>query len=1038
MALNELDVSWLRQNVTLVEQQSTLFQDSIRNNIMLGDLSGTISVDDIRDAVSFAMLELVVEDLPEGLDTDIGLKGSSLSGGQRQRVALARARIRNTPVLILDESTSALDYATRAMILSAIRQWRNGKTTIIITHDVSQIQSDDFLYLLDKAQVIQEGYRKDLENHPGVFQTFLETHKAEKDDVQSHCSTEEDLDDDQTDELMSLYRDSWTPPASSRRPLSAILFGQSSLSNLQAEIVSDQHDTLIARTSKGITRVTDAEDTLQQQEEYTYQSEHGFPKPPPEALSPVSDVFRASQFNTARTSRTLLNDRISHPDMMKEKNYGIRPISQASSRSISSHSAYPKRLSIATERTSYLPKRVKNSRRTNIRSRMNREKIVDELKLPADSLPTRQILETMWPFLDWRPRLALFGALSATLVHAVATPVFAWVFSQLLATYYSIEDTKAEAIRYAMIILGIAIIDGFAEYFMFYLFECVAQAWAQALKINAMSRILAQPREFFDKPENNITHLAETLDHFAEEARNLPGRFAGIFLSMFLVLVLSVIWALTISWKITLVALASGPILFTITQAYNMISSHWEHLANKAADGVGQVLHETFVNIRTVRCLTLEEHFDTKYKAATSHAVNIGVKRAIYSGSIFGLLNTAPQFVTVALFWFGAWLISHKEHSVLNVTETFLILMLSINDITQMSQYMTQVNISREAATRLLRIAHLPESSHEDRGSLKIDSAGEISFKNVSFSYPTRRDHQVLHGLSFTIPHGSCTAIVGPSGSGKSTIASLLLKLYPTNHSLTSFLAPEAKGISISGQSLSNLHTASLRSHIAIVSQTPILIPGTIAQNITYALSPSSPESGMESIRAAAAAADINDFIDTLPNGYHTLVGDGGTALSGGQAQRIAIARALVRNPDVLILDEATSALDPVAANTIRDTVLRLVSTVPEQDDTTIPPLSPGSRAGGFWSDKEWERETGGGIVGTPGWIRARGRGAKGKEKRKQMTVIIITHAREMMSIAEHIIMVDKGRVVEEGGYAELKRKRGGAFAKLLRGETEW
>lgn len=669
-----------------------------------------------------------------------------------------------------------------------------------------------------------------------------------------------------------------------------------------------------------------------------------------------------------------------------------------------------------------------------LRSKFSREKVVDEPKLPAESLPIRHILRTIWPVINWKSRLALFAALLATLLHAIATPVFAWVFSQLLATFYATEDTKANALRYVLIILGIAVADGLAKYFMFYLYDNVAQSWAQALKIEAMKRILAQPREFFDREEHSMARLAETLNHFAEEARNLPGRFAGIFLAMFFMMIISIIWSLAISWKVTLVALASVPILVVITKTYNMVSSHWENLANEAADSVGKVLHETFVNIRTVRCLTLEYHFHKKYEEATLHAVNIGVKRAIYSGSAFGLLSSSVLFVTIALFWFGAWLISRKEQSVLSITETFIILMLSINDITQMSQYMTQVNISREAGARLLRLADLPLISHEDSGTVKLDSAGDISFDNVSFTYPTRRDHEVLHNISFSIPRGTCTAIVGSSGSGKSTIAALLLKLYPANTSISSSLASEGKDLTISGHDIKILHTGSLRSRIALVSQTPVLFPGTIAQNIAYAISPSSPESGMESIRAAAHAAGVSEFIDSLPNGYQTLVGDGGTVLSGGQAQRIAIARALIRKPDILILDEATSALDAVAANTIRDTVRRLISFTPEHDDTISPPTSPRSRSSGLWIDKDWEVNDG--VVGSPGWLRARGKGSKGKEKKKQMTVIIITHAKEMMSIAEHIIMLDNGRVVEEGGYTELKKKRGGAFAKLLKGEA--
>ncbi|XPS94171.1 ABC-type xenobiotic transporter [Ascochyta lentis] len=1032
IALNELDVHWLRQNITLVEQHSILFDDTIHNNVMLGDRSGTVSMDDVKNAISFAMLEPVVDSLPAGLETQLGAKGSSLSGGQKQRMALARARIRNTPVLILDESTSALDYVTRAIILQAIREWREGKTTIIITHDISQIQPDDFLYLLDKSEVLQEGYRKDLEAQPGVFHSFLTSNGEDKEDVDSEYSSNDENNDAQTDELMSLYRDSWIMPTPARRPLSAVLFGQSVLSSFQNEGSLDRPDTISSITDSKLARVADEESNVHDGNELSNPDRASL-KPSMSALSPVSDVFVTNQFNTARTSRTLLNDRLSEAYSLKEKDYGSRPVSRASSRPVSSRSVYPKRLSIVTTSTPQLPLPAKRSRRKKFQSKFDRGTATEDPKLPADSLPITQILKTVWPIINWRSRVALLVAFLATLVHAVATPLFSWVFSRLLETFYVVENTKDKAIQYVLMIFGIAVVDGLASYLMFYLYDSVAQSWTQALKTEAMKRILAQPREFFDKEENSMARLAETLDHFAEEARNLPGRFTGIFVAMFLMMIISVIWSISISWKLTLVALASGPLLYAITKSYNRISSHWENLANEAADNVGQILHETFVNIRTVRCLTLENHFHEKYKAATTIAVNVGVKRAIYSGSIFGLLSSSVLFVTIALFWFGAWLISRKEQTVLSITETFMILMLSISHVSQMSQYMTQVNISREAGARLLRLARLPSTSHENLGTIKIESADDISFNNVSFTYPTRRDHQVLHDMSFSISRGSCTAIVGSSGSGKSTVAALLLKLYPISQNANTFLASEGRDLTISSQSIKALHTGSLRSHMALVSQTPVLFPGTIAQNIAYALSPSCPESSMESIRAAADAAGVSEFIDSLPNGYQTLIGEGGTVLSGGQAQRIAIARALVRDPDVLILDEATSALDVVAANTIRDTIKRLIrsddkdETLPSQQN---PPLSPGSRTAGFWDGEKWEG-------GSPGWLRARGKGSKGKQKKKQMTVIIITHAREMMSIAEHVIMLDKGRVVEEGGYAELKRKKGGAFARLLRGEAE-
>jgi ATP-binding cassette subfamily B (MDR/TAP) protein 1 len=637
------------------------------------------------------------------------------------------------------------------------------------------------------------------------------------------------------------------------------------------------------------------------------------------------------------------------------------------------------------------------------------------------SLPIMEILKSVWPELNWPSCVQLISAVVCAVVHAACTPAFAYVFAKLLTTFYTTENQSKRSLIYAMAILGLAFVDGIVTYLLFYLSDAVAQAWAHSLKVEAMRRILVQPREFFDRQENSISRLAETLDHFAEEARNLPGRFSALLTVILLMICISITWSMVTSWQLSLVALACGPVLFGITKCYNMISARWERLANLADDEVGQVLHETFVNIRTVRCLNLEAHFRQKYKEATTAAVNVGIKRALYSGSIFGLSFAGILFVAVLLFYYGAVLVSNNQYTVSQITETFLILMLSVNQVAYMGHYITQVNMSRDAGSRLLRLARMPTTSHELEGTVQIQEAGNIVFNKVNFTYPTRKEIQVLHDVSFEIPHGSCTAIVGSSGSGKSTVASLLLKLYQTDKNI--FNSTPTPDLLVSGTDIKTLHTTTLRSRMAIVSQSPIIFPGTIAENIAYGLDPSSPLATMDSIRAAADAAGVSDFIDSLPNGYATLIGEGGTGLSGGQAQRLAIARALVRSPDILILDEATSALDVASAGIVRDTIRSLVRTNP------ISPTSPSFLA----------RSRSGGVFDRTALLRGSlaARAAKGKEPQRVMTVIIITHAREMMAIAEHIVMLDKGRVVEQGRWGELKRRKEGPFARLLRGERE-
>jgi ATP-binding cassette, subfamily B (MDR/TAP), member 1 len=234
----------------------------------------------------------------------------------------------------------------------------------------------------------------------------------------------------------------------------------------------------------------------------------------------------------------------------------------------------------------------------------------------------------------------------------------------------------------------------------------------------------------------------------------------------------------------------------------------------------------------------------------------------------------------------------------------------------------------------------------------------------------------VLQNFNLTIPINTCTAIVGASGSGKSTIASLLVGLYAPG---TSKWDPPS--LTIGGRDIRTLDVRALRSLVAIVPQTPVLFPTSIAQNISYGLARVSPLNSLSNIRAAASAAGIHDFISTLPQTYFTPVGDGGMGLSGGEAQRIVIARALVRQPRVLILDEATSSLDSESAKVVKQTIKKLV------------------------------------------------------EQRTGLTVIIITHAREMMQVAGNVVVMEKGTVVEEGPFERLLEKNGELRRMLSMGE---
>lgn len=170
-----MDDKWLRENVTLIQQSSMLFNDTFFMNVAFGSRDPlTVTKEDVKAACEAMLLQSTIASLPDGLDTNVGIGGHNLSGGQKQRLALARARLRDPPVLILDEATSGLEKASRVLILEAIRLWRAGKTTIIITHDVSQILDQDYVYVLDQSYLVQRGIRRDLaKDEGGFFRTLL-------------------------------------------------------------------------------------------------------------------------------------------------------------------------------------------------------------------------------------------------------------------------------------------------------------------------------------------------------------------------------------------------------------------------------------------------------------------------------------------------------------------------------------------------------------------------------------------------------------------------------------------------------------------------------------------------------------------------------------------------------------------------------------------------------------------------------------------------------------------------------------------------
>ncbi|KAF2212399.1 hypothetical protein CERZMDRAFT_41736 [Cercospora zeae-maydis SCOH1-5] len=967
--LERLDTNWLRSNVTLVEQTSMLFNDTVFRNIAFGRKNHEdVTKEEVMEAVQFALLQLMISDMPDGLETMVGIKGGAMSGGQRQRMALARARLRDTPILILDESTSALDHITRTLVMDALRNWRRGKTTIIITHDITQILSDDYVYMLENGKVVQEGYRRHLKTTKDTFfQAFLS-----EDEVNAVQPPLDIKDLDFND------RNSWSSDVSSDSPRPLPQNKASYFDPLDAE--------LTATEKKRQSKVPNV-------------FQEGSPMPIMRAPnqkgvnSPFASPFMRVTSNLSPVDMVNITwNRASPTNPVKETSQ-VEDLGD-------------KRSSLAWEKlidqTGKFAVDLRRARPGVTRKRRPLEDI-EEIPLtgPDDALATLQgksaaqqeaanntykvIFGTLWPGIDSRAKVSLIIGFWGATVHGVATPVFSFILSKLLATYAVPGGQRSKQLAYSMAILGVAVLDAVHTYAYRFLLEVVGERWVDGIRTKAYERILDQDREFFAKKENGIPILAESLDRNAEEMRNLVARFAPLAYVAFIMTTVSITWAIVSQWKVTLIALTLAPYIFVVTKMFARVAETWESRSNDASDKASAIFTETFTSIKTVRALTLEDHFLEKYTIATNQALVVGFKRSFYAGFFFGLSDSAGNFATALIFYVGAK-IATEGANINDIITVFAMLIFCIVNVSAILEYIPQMASSKDTAARLLRLAKLPKDSHEHLGDTRITTVGDIVLDNLNFSYPSRPDQIILKNINLRLQPGTTTALVGGSGSGKSTIANLLLDLYSTS----SLPGSKPTDLTFGSRSIQHISTPSLRHMIVPVSQTPTLFAATVSQNIAYGLPSNHPSNTDASIISAAQKAGIHDFILSLPSGYSTPIGEGGLGLSGGQAQRIAIARALVRNPSVLILDEATSALDIETANLIRQTIQSLIETSRSDPARSQP-----------------------------------------------MTVIIITHHKSMMEIAERVVVLDDGRIAEMGTFGELSRREGGALKNLLSG-GEW
>lgn len=579
----------------------------------------------------------------------------------------------------------------------------------------------------------------------------------------------------------------------------------------------------------------------------------------------------------------------------------------------------------------------------------------------VEPAPVARILrynQPEWPYM-------LLGSLGAA-VNGSVNPIYAVLFSQILGTFAirDLDEQRKQIDGICVLFCVVAVMSVFSQFLQGYAFAKSGELLTRRLRKVGFQAMLKQEVGWFDDPRNSPGALTTRLATDASMVQGATGSQIGMIVNSLTNIGASFIIAFYFSWKLTLVILCFLPLIGLSGVFQAKMLTGFANEDKKSMETAGQVSSEALSNIRTIAGLAKENSFVESYEQKLELPYKSAKKRANIYGLCFGFAQCVIFMAYAASFRYGGYLVSSEGLQYMIVFRVISAVVISGTALGRASSFTPDYAKAKTAAAQFFKlIDRVPKISTSKTSGEKWETfRGEIEFLNCKFTYPTRPDIQVLKGLVVSVKPGQTLAFVGSSGCGKSTSVQLLERFYD----------PDEGQVLIDGHSSHLVNVPFLRSQIGIVSQEPVLFDCSIADNIQYG--DNATTVSMEEVIEASKKAFLHDFVMTLPNKYETQVGAQGSQLSRGQKQRIAIARAIVRNPKILLLDEATSALDTESEKTVQSAL---------------------------------------------------------DEARKGRTCIVIAHRLSTIQTADIIAVMSQGVVIEKGTHDTLMAKRG-AYYKLV------
>ncbi|XVE50544.1 hypothetical protein DITRI_Ditri01bG0171300 [Diplodiscus trichospermus] len=519
----------------------------------------------------------------------------------------------------------------------------------------------------------------------------------------------------------------------------------------------------------------------------------------------------------------------------------------------------------------------------------------------------------MFRYADGVDKLLMFFGILGSIGDGLHYPLTMFVLSKVINEYGNPNSKLSNDTvdKYALKLLYVAIAVGLSAFVEGICWTRTAERQTSRTRTEYLKSVLRQEVGFFDTQDSGSSTTFQVVSTMSADANaiqvaicdKIPDCLA--FSSTFF---FSIVVSFKLSWKLALASIPFALLFIVPGLVFGKLMMDVIMKTTESYGVAGGIAEQAISSIRTVYSHVAENQTLDKFSHALEKTLELGIKQGLAKGLMMGSMGSI--YVGWAFqAWFGTYLVTEKGVKGGSVFVAGINVIIAGLSIVSALPNLTGITEAAAAATRIYEMVdHIPAIHTEDRKGKALSYVrGAIEFKGIYFSYPSKPDTLVLQGLDLRIPAGKSVGLVGSSGSGKSTMISLLQRFYD----------PIEGEIFLDGHKIRRLQLKWLRSQMGLFSQEPVLFATSIKENILFGEEGASMEERIN----AAKVANAHDFVVKLPKGYETHVGQFGFQISGGEKQRIAIARALIRNPKILLLDEATSALDAQAERIVQEAI---------------------------------------------------------------------------------------------------------------------